>query len=80
MRTFIVSGLTFYVAIVVLKETLQFLFSVYPGFLASIDIKWAHLWVAATLGGLMALRLKRAYGVLVTGVTIFAIFIVYSRF
>jgi len=79
-RTFVLSWITFYIAILFLKYAFQALFSLYPGLLASIDITWAHLWVAATLGGLMALRLKRAYAVLATGISIFVLFTLWSRF
>ncbi len=79
-RTFILLGLSFFIAILIIKQCLQLFFSLYPGFLVSIDITWAHLWVAATLGGLMALRVKRAYAVLTTGISLFVIFLVWSRF
>ncbi|BDQ36277.1 hypothetical protein SYK_06370 [Pseudodesulfovibrio nedwellii] len=79
-RTFVMSGLSFFIAILVIKQCMQLIFSVYPGFLTSIDITWAHLWVAATLGGLMALRVKRAYAVLTTGISLFVLFLVWSRF
>jgi len=79
-RTFIMSGLSFFIAILIIKQCMQLLFSVYPGFLTSINITWAHLWIAATLGGLMALRVKRAYAVLTTGISLFVLFLVWSRF
>ena len=80
LRTFIMCGLTFFITILILKQFFEILFSMYPGLLSSIDIEWAHLWVAASLGGLMALRLKRAYVVLATGISLFALFLVWSRF
>lgn len=80
VRTFLVGWLLFYISILVLKFTFQLFLSAYPGFLASVDISWSHLWIAATLGGLMALRLKRAYGVLATGVVIIALFMFSGRF
>ena len=79
-RTFVMSWLTFFIAILMLKYLLQAIFTLYPGLLVSVDIKWAHLWVAATLGGLMALRLKRAYVVLATGVFLFVLFAFWNRF
>lgn len=77
---FILSWSTFFVAILILKYFFEIFFSMYPGLLTSIDITWSHLWIAATLGGLMALRLKRAYTVLVIGVSLFVIFSVWTRF
>lgn len=79
-RTFLMGWVLFYVSILVLKFTFQLFISTYPGFLASVDISWPHLWVAATMGGLMALRLKRAYGVLATGAVLIALFMFSSSF
>jgi len=73
-RTFIISWACFFVAVLVLKMVFDTLFTLYPGLLASVSIQWAHLWGAATLGGVMALRVKRAYAVLATGVTLFVLF------
>ncbi len=75
IRTFVASGVTFYIAILILKFCFQGLFSLYPGLLSAIDITWAHLWIAATLGGLMALRVKRAYAVLGVGIALYAFFL-----
>lgn len=74
------SWVTFFVAILILKFLFQAVFTLYPGLLASVDVKWTHLWVAATLGGLMALRLKRAYVVLATGICLFVLFTVWNLF
>ena len=79
-RKFIFSFITFYSGLLVLKFTLEALFSLYPGFLSSISVSWAHLWVAATMGGLMALRLKRVYGVLALGTTLVALYLVSNQF
>jgi PTS system mannose-specific IIC component len=40
-----------------------------------LGVTWAHLWVAASLGGLMALRLKRAYIILGAGIFLFALYL-----
>ena len=80
IRTFVASSVVFYVSVLVLFFTFQTLFALKPGLLASIDITWAHLWVAATMGGLMALRLKRAYGVLATCITLVALFMLWPSF
>ena len=79
-RTFFMSWLTFFVSILVLKYVFQAIFSLYPGVLASVDVTWPHLLIAATLGGLMSLRLKRAYVVLATGICLFALFVFWNRF
>ncbi|QGY41136.1 hypothetical protein GM415_13700 [Pseudodesulfovibrio cashew] len=80
LRTFAVSWFLFLASTLVLKFTFETLFSLYPTFLTSVGITWPHLWVAAMLGGLMSLRLRRAYGVLMGGVTLIAIFMFFGRF
>lgn len=77
-RTFIVSWIGFYASMLVLKVVFDTLFTLYPGALASVNIQWGHLWGAATLGGVMALRLKRAYAVLGTGITLFVLFTLFA--
>lgn len=80
LRTFLMSWLIFYGVIICFMFSLRTFFTIFPGFLTSISITWAHLWVAATLGGLMALRVKRVYGVLVTGVGIVFLYTVFASF
>ena len=77
-RTFILSWISFFVAVLVLKYLFDIFFTLYPTLLTSIDVKWAHLWGAATIGGLMALRLRRAYAVLATGVILFVLFTLFA--
>ncbi|WP_283816554.1 PTS sugar transporter subunit IIC [Pseudodesulfovibrio sediminis] len=79
-RTFLISWGVFFVAILILKVLLEFAFSLYPGLVASLNIQWAHLWIIASLGGLMALRVKRAYAVLATGIILFVVFSLYRCF
>ena len=79
-RTFLASWVAFYIAILILKFVISGIVSVYPGVLSAIDITWAQLWIAATLGGLMALRLKRVYAILGTGIVLFMLFMLWGRF
>ncbi len=79
-RTFLASWVFFFITILILKYAIGGLVAVYPGLLASIDITWTQLWIAASLGGLMALRLKRVYVILGTGVILFILFMLWSRF
>jgi PTS system mannose-specific IIC component len=79
-RTLLLSGIAFYMAVLVLQLVFQLFFSVYSELFPSSGITWSHLWVAATLGGLMSLRLKRAYGVLIAGIFLFTIFTFWARF
>ncbi|CCH47781.1 PTS sugar transporter subunit IIC [Pseudodesulfovibrio piezophilus] len=80
LRSLLLSWGAFFCAILVLKFTFKTVFTLYPAFLTSIDITWPHLWIAASMGGLMALRLKRAYAVLTTGVILITLFVLYGRF
>jgi PTS system mannose-specific IIC component len=80
VRTFLFSGVAFYFAVILLNYLFQGFFSVYPTLFPGLGVTWPHLWVAATLGGLMALRLKRAYGVLLAGIILFMIFTLWVRF
>jgi PTS system mannose-specific IIC component len=70
----LMSWATFLVAILFLKFVFDLVFSAYPNVFSHLDVTWAHLWVAASLGGLMALRLKRAYVILATGIVLFALY------
>lgn len=79
-RTFVLSGLAFYVAVIALMHAFKIFFALYPSRVADIGVTWPYLWVAATLGGLMALRLRRAYAVLAAGIILFMIFIFWGRF
>jgi len=74
IRSFLAAGITFYVAIMVLKFAISGLLAVYPGVLSTMDVTWPYLWIAATLGGLMALRVRRAYAILVAGIVLFILF------
>ncbi len=77
-RTCIFSFVTFYLYLIVLKFTLQTFFSCYPGLMSSVHISWAHMWVAATVGGLMALKFTRVYGVLAAGAVLVSLTIAFS--
>lgn len=41
--------------------------------LTSLEVTWPHLWVGASLGGLLALRLRRAYAVFASGLALIMI-------
>lgn len=79
-RTFVFSGLAFYGAMLLLVHFFQTFFSLDPGLFSGLGVTWPHLWVAATLGGLMALRLRRAYVILSGGIILFMIFMFWGRF
>ncbi|WP_319585201.1 PTS sugar transporter subunit IIC [uncultured Pseudodesulfovibrio sp.] len=73
-KSLLMSWVTFLVAVLILKLVFDIAFTVYPNVFSHLGVTWAHLWVAASLGGLMALRLKRAYVILATGVILFALY------
>ncbi|WP_097010518.1 PTS sugar transporter subunit IIC [Pseudodesulfovibrio profundus] len=79
-RTFVVAWGLFYVSTLVLYFTFQFVAGLYPTLFTTIKISWPHLWIAASIGGLMALRLKQANIVLTTGITIIAVFVISGCF
>lgn len=80
VRTFAVAGSLFYISTLVLYFTFQTVAQVYPTLFTSVRISWPHLWIAASIGGLMALRLKRANIILASGITIIAVLVISGRF
>ncbi|EGB13751.1 hypothetical protein DND132_0535 [Pseudodesulfovibrio mercurii] len=79
-RGLLMGWITFLAAILILKLGLDVFFAFYPPIFLHLGVTWAHLWVAASLGGLMALRLKRAYVILATGIVIVALFLILPDF
>lgn len=75
-RGLVMSWATFLAAVLILKEAFELFFALYPSLFTHLDVTWAHLWVAASLGGLMALRLKRAYVILATGIILVALLLI----
>ncbi|OIQ51596.1 hypothetical protein BerOc1_00050 [Pseudodesulfovibrio hydrargyri] len=73
-RGLVMSWASFLVAVLILKQGFDLVFSAYPSMFPPLGVTWAHLWVAASVGGLMALRLKRAYAILAAGVILFALY------
>lgn len=80
VRTFTFSGVSFYISILLMYYGFKALFAMYPTFMMSFDVQWAHLWIAASIGGVVSLRLKRAYGVLLAGILLYALFMFSTRF
>lgn len=62
--------LFFFVSILVLSAVMDLILPMLRRPLADMNITWPHLWLAASFGGLMALRLKKAYMVLAVGVVL----------
>lgn len=61
---YINSFILFYVLMLVYVQVLGAILPPLSGVLNELKVSWAHLLVAATVGGVMALRLTRAYAVL----------------
>ena len=57
----------FFVSILVLASLMDQVLPLLRRPLSELNITWPHLWLAASFGGLMALRLKKAYMVLAIG-------------
>ncbi|MGE4193519.1 MAG: PTS sugar transporter subunit IIC [Pseudodesulfovibrio sp.] len=79
-RNLFINWGVFFAAVFTLKLCFQLFYDLYPTAFSHLGVTWAHLWVAASLGGLMALRQKRAYVVLATGILIFVLFLLWPRF
>ncbi len=65
---FAASWALFLVTILVFQQVFSFIFSSFSTLFLALNIQWPHLWIAATLGGVMALRVKRAYAILAVGI------------
>lgn len=62
------SWILFFVTLLAFEHIFDFIFTNFSSALSNLQIAWPHLWIAATLGGVMALRVKRAYVVLTLGI------------
>lgn len=73
---FVATTLFFFVSMLVLGALLKMVLPMVGPLLIKLEVTWPHLWLGASLGGLLALRLRRAYAVFASGlglVTILAI-------
>nr|WP_041721827.1 PTS sugar transporter subunit IIC [Maridesulfovibrio salexigens] len=75
LRTFVTSWLFFWTSTIILHYILCIFFHKWGPLVAGVDMKWSFLWIAASLGGLLALRLRKAYATFVFGVVLFGFFI-----
>lgn len=78
LRTFFTSWLFFWTSTLILHYILRIFFHKWGPVVAGVEMKWSFLWIAASLGGLLALRLRKAYATFVFGVAIFG-FIILAR-
>lgn len=74
LRTFFVSFLFFWSSVLILYYVLRAIFHKWGPLIAAVDIQWSYLWIAASLGGLLALRLRKAYATLAFGVVLSGFF------
>lgn len=77
---FISSWLFLMASLLVLKQVVELVINHFPDLLTNSSIGWPHLWIAASLGGVMALRLKRAYVVLILGTALVLFFSIWPVF
>lgn len=75
-----VSWIFFFLTILVFQQAFAILFNDFPHLILPLKIHWSHLWIAATLGGIMALRVKRAYVILTAGIGFVLFFSIWSVF
>lgn len=75
LRTFVTSWLFFWTSTLILHYILRIFFHKWGPLVAGVDMKWSFLWIAASLGGLLALRLRKAYAAFVFGVVLFGFII-----
>lgn len=80
VRSFTLSGISFYIVTVLMYFGFKTILSISPTIMSSVQVGWPHLWIAASIGGVVALRLKRAYAVLAAGIILYAIFTFSTRF
>jgi len=76
--TLTISWSLFLVAVLALYKVMNWLLVDFSTLIQGIDVSWPHLWIAATLGGVMALRLKRAYVVLTIGICFVLFFSIWT--
>ena len=79
-RSAALSGGTFFILVISIYWLFASILVAWPQLFSAISVEWEHLWVAATLGGLMALRLRRVYAVLGTGICLLALFSLWRPF
>ncbi|WP_027721901.1 PTS sugar transporter subunit IIC [Maridesulfovibrio zosterae] len=75
LRTFATSWLFFWTSTIILHYMLCIFFHKWGPVVAGVDMKWSFLWIAASLGGLLGLRLRKAYATFVFGVVFFGFII-----
>ncbi|SDK71834.1 PTS system, mannose-specific IIC component [Maridesulfovibrio ferrireducens] len=71
LRTLATSWLFFWTSTVILHYILSIFFHKWSEIVTSVEMQWSFLWIAASLGGLLALRLRKAYATFVFGVVLF---------
>lgn len=67
LRGFLTSWVFFFLSMLVLDSLLRLVLGSLGSFFDQMHVDWPHLWLAASLGGLLALRVRRAYAVFFSG-------------
>lgn len=76
--SFAASWAFFFFSALVLSIVLGILLTWLAPLLFRVHISWAYLWLAATFGGLLALRVRRAYAVFFTGAVLVGLILMFS--
>ncbi len=72
VQQMLANWLLFCALLVVLAPLNRFLLHAYDPASAGLPLAWGHVWLLAAMGGLIALRLRNAYGLLVAAVAVMA--------
>lgn len=72
LETALCSLIAFSLLLALLYAVLPRVLPVWHGMLPPARLGWVHLWLAASLGGVLAIRWKRAYGLLAAAAALLA--------
>ncbi len=72
--TFLTSLIVFFVFILGLHFILDLILPYIATLLSGLNVSWSHLWMGASIGGLLALRIRRAYAMCVATVVLVVLF------
>ncbi len=72
--TFLTSLVGFFILILGIHFLLGLILPHIAALLAGLKVSWAHLWMGASIGGLLSLRIRRAYAVCAAAVVLIVLF------
>lgn len=78
--TFIASLFIFLMCMAAYVQIMPALIKISQDLLHYHNVTWPHMWIAASVGGVMALRVQRAYAVLIAGIVLILAIAFVERF